>query len=52
MPVTREEASNAIDVVLQKYGEHLPQGMASAIRARNPDDVIRILPAAQYTPTP
>jgi hypothetical protein len=50
MTVTRQDASNAIDVVLQKYGAHLPQGVASAIRAKNTDDVIKILPGVQYQP--
>ena len=50
MPVTDDDATRAIELVLKTYGSYLPFGVASAIRGRSARDIFKILPANEYRP--
>jgi hypothetical protein len=50
MPVTDDDATRAIELVLKTYGSYLPSGVASAIRGRSARDIVKILPANEYRP--
>jgi len=50
MALTDDDVKRAVELVLNKYGNHLPAGVASTIRGKKPTDIVRLLPASQYRP--
>jgi hypothetical protein len=44
------DASEVMEVVLNKYEQYLPAGLAPKVRSMNPARIFRILPENQYKP--
>ena len=44
------DASSVMEVVLNRYEQYLPGGLASKVRSMNPARIFRILPAGSYQP--